>query len=67
LTLAKGLAFVNDRTRALEGIAAALAVVHSVSIYLSFSFASSNLFNVLKLQQTMSLPLDLRKRSCFLR
>jgi hypothetical protein len=67
LTLAKGLAFVNNRTRALESIAVALVVACFVSICLSFSFASFNLFNVFKLQQTMSLPLDLRNFFCFSR
>jgi hypothetical protein len=67
LTLTKGLTFVNNRARTLKGIAVALVVARFASICLSFSFASSNLSNVFKLQQTMSLPLDLRNFFCFLR
>jgi hypothetical protein len=65
--LTKGLAFVNNKARTLEGITTALAVAHSVFICLSFSSASFNLSNVFKLQQTMSLPLDLRNFFCFSR
>jgi hypothetical protein len=69
LRVAKGLLLA---TRAkvlslglLESIAAVAAC--SDSICFSFSFTLLNLFIVFKLQQTMSLPFDLRKDCCFLR